>query len=122
MYFEPTGGRKGSKAQLTSYRYYASHPHCVMSFWYFMRGNNIGSLSIILKQKDGSYNELLKLKSDQGDSWRNYNVTIGAHKNFEIIFEAERGDGYLSDIAIDDVQFFDCFAGTFYSLFSLLNY
>ena len=111
MYFEASGGRKGTKAQLVSYRYYASHPHCVMSFWYFMHGVNIGSLSVNLKHQNGSYVNKLKLTKEQGATWKNVNVSIGANKEFEIIFEAARGEGYQSDIAIDDVKFFNCFAG-----------
>lgn len=111
MYFEATGGKVGTKAQLVSYRYYASHPQCIMSVWYFMHGEGIGSLSVKLKLKDGTYVQLLTLNKEQGQQWKNINISIGARKDFEIIFEAARGNSYRSDIAIDDIRFFNCFAG-----------
>ena len=111
MYFEATGGKPGTKAQLVSYRYYASHPHCTMSFWYFMHGGKIGSLAVKLKLKNGTYAVLNQLKGDQGKQWKNMNVSIGTRQEFEIIIEASRGDSYKSDIAIDDVKFYNCFAG-----------
>lgn len=110
MNFDSYRGKEGTKAQLVSYRYYASDPHCTMSFWYYMFGKSVGSLSVKLKLAD-KYEVLYTLKSSQGDSWKNANVSIKARKDFEIIFEASRGRSYNGIIALDDVKFYNCFAG-----------
>ena len=112
MNFDAYYGKKGTKAQLVSYRYYASDPHCTMSFWYYMAGTSVGSLAVKLKLADKSkYKVLYTLSKSQGESWKNANVSIGAQKDFEIIFEASRGSGYDEKIALDDIQFYSCFAG-----------
>ena len=112
MNFDAYYGKKGTKAQLVSYRYYASHPQCTMSFWYYMAGTSVGNLTVKLKLADKSkYKVLYTLSKSQGESWKNANVSIKAHKDFEIIFEASRGSGYNDKIALDDIQFYNCFAG-----------
>jgi hypothetical protein len=112
MNFDSFRGKEGTKAQLISYRYYASDPHCTMSFWYYMYGSAVGSLAVKLKLADKSkYEVLLTLKNSQGDQWKNGNVTIGGRSNFEIIFEASRGKSYDAIVALDDIQFYNCFAG-----------
>ena len=112
MNFDSFRGKEGTKAQLVSYRYYASDPHCVMSFWYYMAGTSVGSLSVKLKLADKSkYKVLFELKKSQGESWKNRNVSIKAQKEFEIIFEASRGKRYDGIIALDDIKFYNCFAG-----------
>lgn len=112
MNFDGYRGKEGAKAQLLSYRYFASDPHCIMSFWYFMTGSTAGSLTIKLKLAQSfTYKVLHTLKKSQGNEWKNANVSIGAHKEFEIIFEASRGESYDAIIALDDVMFHKCFAG-----------
>ena len=110
MNFDSIYGKKGTKAQLVSYRYYASDPHCKMSFWYYMAGTSVGSLAVKLKLTD-KYEVLYKLNGSQGESWKNANLSIGARKDFEIIFEASRGKTYDSKVALDDIKFYGCFAG-----------
>ncbi len=112
MNFDSFHGKEGTKAQLVSYRYYASDLHCTMSFWYYMAGTSVGSLSVKLKLADKSkYKVLYTLSKSQGELWKNGNVTIGAQKEFEIIFEASRGKTYDGIIALDDIKFYNCFAG-----------
>ena len=112
MNFDSFYVRKGHKAQLVSYRYFASDPHCTMSFWYYMAGNSVGSLTVKLKLADRSkYKVLYTLSGSQGENWKNANISIGQQTEFEIIFEATRGDSYNAKIALDDIQFYSCFAG-----------
>jgi hypothetical protein len=112
MNFDSYRGKEGTKAQLVSYRYYASDPHCVMSFWYYMTGTSVGSLSVKLKLADKSkYTVLFELRNSQGQFWKNGNASIGAQKEFEIIFEASRGKSYDGILALDDIKFYNCFAG-----------
>ena len=77
-----------------------------------MSGTKVGSLSVKLKLTD-KYKVLFTLSKTQGQIWKNANVSIGAQKDFEIIFEASKGDSYSASIALDDVRFYGCFAGEF---------
>ena len=58
MYIETSGGSPGDKAELSSYRYFASSPNCRMTLWYHMFGSGVGSLQVKLKKSDGSYSVL----------------------------------------------------------------
>mgnify|MGYP000070199087 CR=1 FL=1 len=55
MYIETSNGSPGDKAELASYRYFASSPNCRMSLWYHMFGTGVGSLEVKLKKSDGTY-------------------------------------------------------------------
>ena len=48
---------------------------------------------------------LWSLGGNQGNSWKNAQVTIHSAKTFRVSFEAVRGDSFESDIAIDDIEF-----------------
>ena len=55
MYIETSSGSPGDKAELASYRYFASSPNCRMSLWYHMFGSGIGGLQVKIKKSDGTY-------------------------------------------------------------------
>ena len=55
MYIETSSGSVGDKAELSSYRYFASSPNCKMTLWYHMYGSGVGGLDIKIKKSDGSY-------------------------------------------------------------------
>ena len=44
-----------------------------------------------------------RVSRNYGDRWVLKEITLVSSQPFQIIFQAERGDGYLSDFAIDDV-------------------
>ena len=55
MYIETSYSSLGDKAELASYRYFASSPNCQMSLWYHMYGSGVGSLQVKIKKSDGTY-------------------------------------------------------------------
>lgn len=60
MYIETSYGSPGDKAELASYRYFASSPNCRMSLWYHMFGSGVGALQIKIKKSDGNYDTKIK--------------------------------------------------------------
>ena len=55
MYIETSRGNLGDKAELTSFRYFASSPNCKMTIWYHMYGSGIGVFEVKVKKSDGTY-------------------------------------------------------------------
>lgn len=114
MYVEASGSRLGYKAILMSDIYSQSGPSCTMTFWYNMNGRNIGTLNIILKNGAGQNNVLASLTGNQGQGWKQLTVPLPSYNHFSVLFEAVQGNGYLGDIAIDDIQFNSCAPSKWY--------
>ncbi|MDA7804589.1 S8 family serine peptidase [Schleiferiaceae bacterium] len=79
-----------------------------LSFSYHMNGSNIGSLKVELF--DGNQWHLLtSVSGSQGNSWVNVTEDLVAYAGDTIIlrFTGTTGDGYQSDIAIDEVGVID---------------
>ena len=47
-------------------------------------------------------------EGEQPDGWQRANITIGALTNFNVTIWGIVGDGYMGDIAIDDVALVGC--------------
>ena len=79
---------------------------CDLSFWYHMYGSHTGQLSLEISADAGnSWSSLLTINGNQDDQWINTSVDLSAyHGQFaKLRFLATKGDGFLSDIAIDDI-------------------
>lgn len=80
-----------------------------LRFWYHMFGADIGTLNVIQKTGPGNRSEILlwTLSGQQGNTWLNGMVSLSKspNRNYWIVFEGVRGNGYRGDIAIDDIQF-----------------
>lgn len=80
-----------------------------LQFWYHMFGADIGTLNIIQKTGPGNRSETLlwTLSGQQGRNWLNGRVSLSKNPSREywVVFEGVRGNGYRGDIAIDDIQF-----------------
>jgi len=79
-----------------------------LSFSYHMNGGNTGTLMVELF--DGSqWHPLTSLSGSQGNSWINVTEDLVAYAGDTIIlrFTGTTGDGYQSDIAIDEVAVYD---------------
>ncbi|MBP7497639.1 MAG: T9SS type A sorting domain-containing protein, partial [Bacteroidales bacterium] len=83
---------------------------CYLSFYYFMYGKDINSLSVDIY--NGSWIEkIFTLKGEQqkseDDYWQEALIDISQYKGIiKIRFTAERGNGAAGDIALDDISIF----------------
>ncbi|XP_042189083.1 MAM domain-containing glycosylphosphatidylinositol anchor protein 1 [Callorhinchus milii] len=117
MYVETSSPRSaGDKARLISPLYNVTAKrrfggqsvsvlHCVR-FYYHMYGKHIGTLNVWVRalQSNTVEVQVWTLSGNQGNQWKQANVTINPVGPFQIIFEAVRGRGYLGDIGLDDVS------------------
>lgn len=86
---------------------------CQIYFCYNMNGKDMGSLNIYQRftddlKPDQTQKRVWTKSGDQGNKWRCTYVNIPSTRQYSIVFEAVRGNGYRSDIAIDDIKFVYC--------------
>ncbi|XP_014680989.1 PREDICTED: MAM and LDL-receptor class A domain-containing protein 1-like [Priapulus caudatus] len=111
MYIETsTPASNGDNAIMLTEYMPATDTGTCLSFWYHMFGQDIGRLTVYLLDAGtdwGNGQSIFNLTGEQGNVWVNINVTIIHNKEFQIAFEGVVGSGYMGDIALDDVYFYD---------------
>ena len=104
MYTEASiPGNEGDVATLLSPQLNVTYPRC-LSFYYHMYGSKMGTLNLY-----GNYGNVVQTKKfwsrhgNNGNRWTKAMITLPSG-TYQIMFEAVRGAGYRSDMAIDDVS------------------
>ncbi|XP_035827621.1 MAM and LDL-receptor class A domain-containing protein 1-like [Aplysia californica] len=103
IYVEASTGSAGDYAVLTSPVLPATStsPRC-FTFWYHMYGPDIGSLQVL--SSAGKANSIIWQKEHtQGNKWIRASLTLHSTHDFQLYLKAVRGNGYLGDIAVDDI-------------------
>ncbi|GAB1606841.1 MAM and LDL-receptor class A domain-containing protein 2-like [Argonauta hians] len=92
-------GFSGSKVTLKTknfYKYLRS-----VKFFYHMSGKDMGTLNVYT---DRHYKTLVgSVSGDQGNKWNEICFPVNGVYGHEVVFEAVQGNGFESNIAIDDV-------------------
>ncbi|XP_020605209.1 uncharacterized protein LOC110044027 isoform X4 [Orbicella faveolata] len=115
LYIEASSPRKqGDIARIMSPQFmWKNVANCTLRFYYHMTGlwgwsQSIGTLRVRLRNTITGVETapLWEKSSDQGNSWIRADVAINTTWTVsQVIFEAERGATFHSDIAIDDISF-----------------
>ncbi|MDX1406915.1 MAG: MopE-related protein, partial [Saprospiraceae bacterium] len=82
---------------------------CDMSFWYHMYGSQVGALVVEISTDAGaSWVPVWSASGNQGDSWQYAGIALGAFDSAFAMLRIVgiRGDGFLGDIAIDDIHLY----------------
>lgn len=107
MYTETSSPRvSGDTAILESSCFYlGSASDATFSFWYNMYGATIGTLDVDVSSDCTSWTNVWSLSGNQGTSWQQANIDLGAFAGdvITIRFVGVRGSSYTGDIAIDDI-------------------
>ncbi|XP_031557254.1 meprin A subunit beta-like [Actinia tenebrosa] len=110
LYIEASIPRKEGDTAILRSKAYASTTERCLHFYYHMYGKNIGSLSVThsLISDPANEQELWKMLGNQGNAWIRADVQLPATSSpYTISFVGVRGNGYMGDIAIDDIYFTD---------------
>lgn len=88
-------------------------PTCQIYFCYSMNGRSMGKLTLYQRftsdpKPDQTQKAVWTKSGNQGSKWRCTYANIPSTRQFSIVFEAVRGKGYQSDIALDDIRFVKC--------------
>ncbi|XP_033638977.1 MAM and LDL-receptor class A domain-containing protein 1-like [Asterias rubens] len=80
---------------------------CELSFWYYMYGPSVGSLSVFKVGSNGK--ELVKYLSGANvPKWDKAEMMLGAGTNYQVVIEAKRAATYQGGISLDDIAFYSC--------------
>lgn len=107
IYLEASGGCTGQEAVLIS--------PCIdlttatvpqMSFWYHMNGTNVGELHVDVFDGSQWVEDVIALIGSQGNNWNQGFVNLQSYAGniVNIRFRGITGDGWSSDIALDDID------------------
>nr|XP_026692090.1 MAM and LDL-receptor class A domain-containing protein 2-like [Ciona intestinalis] len=78
-------------------------PNYCLDFWYHIQGDKAGKLSVI--QQKNFVGEVLRSFEQRSSEWQNAKLPVLPSSNpVQFVFEAIKGQGFRSDIAIDDIQ------------------
>ncbi|XP_066251895.1 uncharacterized protein [Euwallacea similis] len=110
MYLESSSRRMNDTARLISPMYDKMDENICLEFWYHMYGRTTGTLRAYLRRINDPWpvipkNAIFSKSGDQGNVWYREFINLGSiNTSFQIIMEGVRGNGYVSDIAIDDIK------------------
>lgn len=107
MYADSSNGGYGHITDLLTPVISSTGPGCTLGFWYHMSGFTVGSLQVLLKFGNVTY-EVWSQLGTHGNTWGRGEVFLGLAKHFQVIFRAKRGISYMGDVVIDDVDFLQC--------------
>lgn len=113
IYTEATSGATGSVTEVTS--------PCIdlsalaaprLGFWYHMYGSNMGTLrvDIIANGVRTAVDSIVgQQQTAETDPWLERIVSLTAYtgQTIQVVFVGTKGNGFRSDMAVDDVSFFD---------------
>ncbi|XP_071851180.1 MAM and LDL-receptor class A domain-containing protein 1-like isoform X5 [Apostichopus japonicus] len=98
---------KGFKAQILSTLLSGDRTRC-LEFYLHMYGDQMGTLNVYKRTEDLKMENVFTLSENKGDVWRKAQVTLDTSERvYDILIEGVVGTGLRSDIALDDVRFFD---------------
>jgi len=84
----------------------------VMEYWYHMYGANMGTLDVEVNS-GGVWTVVQSITGQQqtinGDPWLSSFINLGAYsgQSIKVRFTGTRGNGFNSDMAVDDIRLFD---------------
>lgn len=106
IYTESSSGSTGDKANFISPNFdLSSLTSPLLTFQGHMYGTNTGTLSV-WAWNGSSYDTVYTTSGNQGNVWNEHIADLSAYKGIitHLVFHAERGNGFQSDMAIDNVQ------------------
>lgn len=109
MFIEASSKGRGNNAILYSPLYRGMVEQCV-EFFYHMYGRHVGTLNVYAQARGDVLRSVWRAYGNQGDVWSNARLAIPqdlAMAGYQIAFEGITENGYLGDIAIDDVSVTD---------------
>ena len=121
IYFEATDKNEGSLGRVftPTIDYFGEadnvnldlDPHCIQ-FYFDMYGSDMGTLRLFLvnEEYEGRRKSLLweqkgqQRVDEEDEPWEQVSLTFYPYTKFNLVWEAEAGAGYRSDMALDQIQ------------------
>ncbi|XP_072010896.1 MAM and LDL-receptor class A domain-containing protein 1 [Engystomops pustulosus] len=107
LYADSSNGEFGHTAHIMTPLISHTGPKCKLTFWTYMNGATVGSLQVLIRLANVTY-EVWFQSGKQGARWRRAEVYLGTLSNFQIVLLGKRGVSYVGDVSLDDISFEDC--------------
>ncbi|PIK60268.1 putative MAM and LDL-receptor class A domain-containing protein 1 isoform X2 [Apostichopus japonicus] len=107
IYIEISGDIKiTEKARIASYTIARNPSNCQIRFWYHMKGNFIGALTVFTREQiNGPLTQLWQQTQDMRDPWMFVALDLHRENDFQVVFQGSRGISVVGDISLDDISF-----------------
>lgn len=103
MYIDASNQKEFEVARLDSPVQTKTAGSCV-HFYFHMNGFDVGTLNIYAKSQGQLGEPLLAFNTNIGDFWWSAQLNVVKNSDWNVVFEAVRGQGANGNIAIDDVR------------------
>ncbi|NP_001297043.1 MAM and LDL-receptor class A domain-containing protein 1 precursor [Xenopus tropicalis] len=107
LYADSSNGEFGHTAHIMTPVISLTGPKCKLAFWTYMNGATVGSLQVLIKFGNVTY-EVWSQSGKQGPQWNRAEVFLGTLSYFQIVLRAKRGVSYIGDVTVDDISFENC--------------
>ncbi len=111
LYLEPSSGCVAQAAEMTSPCFDLSSVLAPeLSFWYHLYGNNMGELHLDVFDGNSWFLDVMPMLSGNlGNTWQQALLDLSSFsgQTIQLRFRGITGNGYASDLAIDDVVIYD---------------
>ncbi|RMG74663.1 MAG: hypothetical protein D6722_02185 [Bacteroidetes bacterium] len=111
LYLEASGGCTEAEAALVTPCFdLNSVAMPELSFWYHMRGSDMGSLHLDINIAGNWVEDIVPpISGDQGSSWLQRKVDLSDYIGLTVSFRfrGETGSDFASDLALDDISLYD---------------
>lgn len=108
-------------AMLETVTYFSSGHDCQLSFWYSMSKSLSHRYIGVYVEDQTETKRLSYISQDTKNQWKQAVINVGSMSKFKILIAGSPRSSKTSYVAIDDVQFQNCFTGLF-SLYIFLSY
>uniref|UniRef100_A0A3B3IP72 Metalloendopeptidase n=1 Tax=Oryzias latipes TaxID=8090 RepID=A0A3B3IP72_ORYLA len=116
MHVSTATGQEGDTAQLETQRMTPQrdcHIQC-LQFYYYHSGNESDTLNIWIREFEneqdltGTRRLMGQITGSQTSHWRLHHVSLNASKNFQVVFEAQKGAGRSTGgFSVDDINLYE---------------
>jgi len=111
LYLEASGGCEGKEAKLLSPCIDLTNMNLpTFQFWYHMKGDDMGDLHVDVFDGTAWHKDVIApIRGDQGNSWQTEKINLAQYtgQTITIRFRGITGDGYQSDVTIDDISIYE---------------
>ncbi|RVE62960.1 hypothetical protein OJAV_G00162050 [Oryzias javanicus] len=116
MHVSTATGQEGDTAQLETQRMTPKrdcHIQC-LQFYYYHSGNESDVLNIWIREFEneqdltGTRRLMGKIPGSRTSHWKLHHVSLNASKNFQVVFEAQKGSGLSTGgFSVDDINLYE---------------
>ncbi|CAN7937765.1 unnamed protein product [Ixodes hexagonus] len=97
-----------ASAEYKSPNYVTASESCLLRFFYYVHGSDVGAIRVFAQHHRNAdrsdWEQLWEVKGDRGQLWIRASLAYHSDKPFRFVLEGTLGNGYESDLSVDDIS------------------